>query len=53
MCALRILDPEGVSLRSQHCLSRRQYYNQGPNFLVHIDGYDKLDFAFMEQFVGE
>lgn len=42
MCALRILDPEGVSLRSQHCLSRRQYYNQGPNFLVHIDGYDKL-----------
>lgn len=41
-CALRILDPEGVSLRSQHCLSRRQYYNQGPNFLVHIDGYDKL-----------
>lgn len=53
MCALRILDPEGVSLRSQHCLSRRQYYKQGPNFLVHIDGYDKLDFAFMEQFVGE
>ena len=42
MHALKILDPEGVALRSQHCLTRRQYHNKGPNFLIHIDGYDKL-----------
>lgn len=40
--ALRALDPVGVSLRSGHRLRRRVYYNKGPNFLIHIDGYDKL-----------
>ncbi|XP_060597113.1 uncharacterized protein LOC132751032 [Ruditapes philippinarum] len=37
-----VLDPEGVEMRSRHCLTRRQYRNSGPNFLVHIDGYDQL-----------
>ncbi|XP_033756622.1 uncharacterized protein LOC117339248 isoform X1 [Pecten maximus] len=39
---LRQIDPKGVELRTHHCLIRRTYYNKGPNFLVHIDGYDKL-----------
>ncbi|XP_069102384.1 uncharacterized protein [Argopecten irradians] len=39
---LRTLDPHGVDIRRSHCLSRRNYFNRGPNFLVHIDGYDKL-----------
>ncbi|XP_046564869.1 uncharacterized protein LOC124273639 [Haliotis rubra] len=38
----RELDPEGVEMRSRHRLSRRVYTNKGPNYLVHIDGYDKL-----------
>ncbi|XP_071083889.1 uncharacterized protein [Haliotis cracherodii] len=38
----RELDPEGVDMRSCHRLSRRVYINKGPNYLVHIDGYDKL-----------
>ncbi|XP_046569874.1 uncharacterized protein LOC124278183 [Haliotis rubra] len=36
------LDPEGVQLRRYHRLSRRVYRNAGPNFLIHLDGYDKL-----------
>lgn len=40
--ALRIIDPEGVSQRLRHRLRRRQYRAKGPNFLWHIDGYDKL-----------
>jgi len=36
------LDPEGVYLRSQRRLRRRVYYNKGPNYLIHVDGYDKL-----------
>ncbi|XP_031334065.1 uncharacterized protein LOC116164078 [Photinus pyralis] len=39
---LKELDPEGVSLRSRRRLKRRQYFNKGPNYLWHIDGYDKL-----------
>ncbi|MEW8548726.1 MAG: hypothetical protein AB2693_34930, partial [Candidatus Thiodiazotropha sp.] len=39
---LKVIDPEGVRLRSIHRLRRRLYFNHGPNFLVHIDGYDKL-----------
>lgn len=37
-----LLDPEGVQSRSRHCLVRREYMNKGPNFLIHIDGYDKI-----------
>lgn len=39
---LKILDPEGVQARSRHRLRRRLYSAKGPNFLWHIDGYDKL-----------
>jgi len=39
--ALRILDPEGVDERLRHRLQRRQYKWRGPNFLWHIDGFDK------------
>ena len=39
---LKILDPEGVELRGRHSLKRRQYRNKRPNYLWHIDGYDKL-----------
>ncbi|KAK2550388.1 hypothetical protein P5673_028901 [Acropora cervicornis] len=40
--ALRILDPEGVDERLRHRLQRRQYKRRGPNFLRHIEGFDKL-----------
>lgn len=39
---LRIMDPDGVRLRKIHRLRRRAYFNCGPNFLIHMDGYDKL-----------
>ena len=39
---LGIIDAEGVRLRGRHRLRRRQYQNKGPNFCVHVDGYDKL-----------
>ena len=40
--ALRIMDPEGVDKRLRHRLQRRQYSSKGPNYLWHLDGYDKL-----------
>lgn len=39
---LSLLDPEGVSLRQKRRLRRRQYQNKGPNYLWHVDSYDKL-----------
>lgn len=42
MKAMRVIDPEGVSLRKRHRLKRRKYTTPGPNFLWHIDGWDKL-----------
>ena len=39
---LLILDAEGVRLRTARRLRRRQYCAAGPNFLWHLDGYDKL-----------
>lgn len=36
------LDPDGVKLRKQNRLKRRIYYSLGPNWVWHIDGYDKL-----------
>lgn len=39
---LRHLDPEGIERRLSHRLSRREYFNKGPNYLVHVDGYDKI-----------
>lgn len=40
--ALVVLDAEGVLARSRHVLRRRQYISKGPNFSIHIDGWDKL-----------
>ena len=40
--ALQALDPEGVARRSRKRLIRRKYHVNGPNFIWHIDGYDKL-----------
>ena len=40
--ALKIVDPEGVETRSRGRLMRRKYKTKGPNYLWHIDGYDKL-----------
>lgn len=39
---LSIIDEEGVNLRSRRCLRRRLYESKDPNYLIHIDGYDKL-----------
>ena len=39
---LHIIDPEGIASRRRHRLVRRVYMNLGPNYLWHIDGYDKL-----------
>ena len=39
---LKILDPEGVQLRRRRRLIRRRYYSEGPNFMWHMDSYDKL-----------
>uniref|UniRef100_A0A1X7TGC1 Integrase core domain-containing protein n=1 Tax=Amphimedon queenslandica TaxID=400682 RepID=A0A1X7TGC1_AMPQE len=42
MLILREVDAAGVSFRSQKRFNRRIYTNKGPNFMWHIDGYDKL-----------
>ena len=38
---LKIVDPAGVELCSR--LRCRQYRGKGPNFIWHVDGYDKLE----------
>ena len=38
---LAIVDSYGVSMRAKHKLQRRQYFSRGPNWLWHLDGYDK------------
>ncbi|XP_060588232.1 uncharacterized protein LOC132743693 [Ruditapes philippinarum] len=39
---VKVMDPAGVNLRLRRRLRRRIYVNGGPNFIIHIDGYDKL-----------
>lgn len=39
---LKIIDPEGVANRFGNRLSRREYKVPGSNFILHIDGHDKL-----------
>lgn len=39
---LRQLDPVSVANRRQRRLHRRTYTSPGPNYMWHIDGYDKL-----------
>ncbi|XP_048749877.2 uncharacterized protein LOC125661760 [Ostrea edulis] len=37
-----VVDPIRVQERRQKHLRRRVYHNKGPNYLLHVDGYDKL-----------
>jgi hypothetical protein len=39
---VKAMYPDGVNLRVRRRLRRRIYVNRGPNFITHIDGYDKL-----------
>ena len=39
---LSYLDPLGVQQRRQRRLKRRRYMCKGPNYLYHVDGWDKL-----------
>ena len=39
---LKILDADGVELRSFHRLARRTYVSLGPNYLWYIHRYDKI-----------
>ena len=44
---LKEFDLAGVQPRSSKRLRRREYHCKGPNYIWHIDGYDKLKpFAF-------
>lgn len=42
VCILRLLEVEGVDLRSRNRQWRRVNHSCGPNYAWHIDGYDKL-----------
>ncbi|XP_030609254.1 uncharacterized protein LOC115796912 [Archocentrus centrarchus] len=39
---LKEMDPRGVALRQARRLRRRNYFSKGPNFIWHLDSYDKL-----------
>ena len=39
---IKSIDPEGVESRRKRRLVRRKYVTQGPNYVWHIDGHDKL-----------
>jgi len=39
---MKTIDPGGVSLQKAHRLKRRKYRANGPNYVWHVDGYDKL-----------
>ena len=39
---MQILDKDGVELRRKGRLKRRKYFAKGPNYLWHLDAYDKL-----------
>ncbi|KAL3831998.1 hypothetical protein ACJMK2_005664 [Sinanodonta woodiana] len=39
---LSALDPNGCQARKARRLNRREYFAKGPNFIWHIDSYDKL-----------
>lgn len=40
--ALNVIDPEGVARRRGHRFQRRVFDGHGPNYIVQIDGWDKL-----------
>lgn len=39
---MKLLDPEGISDRKRKRLRRRIYKSKGPNYVWHVDSYDKL-----------
>lgn len=39
---LQVVDPEGVQHRTRRRLRRRRYQVPGPNYMWHLDSYDKL-----------
>ena len=39
---MKALDPDGIQIRRKGRLLRRQYFSKGPNYLWHVDSYDKL-----------
>ncbi|CAG2189187.1 uncharacterized protein [Mytilus edulis] len=39
---MKLLDPVGVKMRSKKRLRRRHYFARGPDFVWHLDSYDKL-----------
>ena len=39
---IKFIDPEGVDSRRKRRLVRRRYVTEGPNYVWHIDGHDKL-----------
>lgn len=39
---MKELDPRGVELRGRRRLHRRSYFAKGPNYIWHMDSYDKL-----------
>ena len=39
---LQTFDPSGVANRKARRLHRRNYYSKGPNYIWHLDSYDKL-----------
>ncbi|XP_076093828.1 uncharacterized protein LOC143064690 [Mytilus galloprovincialis] len=40
--ALTVIDTDGVNARRRRRLIRRSYQSKGPNYCLHVDGYDKL-----------
>lgn len=42
MKILQEVDAEGVLARAKKSFKRRRYGSKGPNYVWHIDGYDKL-----------
>ncbi|CAC5378435.1 unnamed protein product [Mytilus coruscus] len=41
---IKCLDPHGMKCRDARKLTRRTYMNNGPNYIWHMDGYDKLKY---------
>ena len=48
---MKILDPEGLQIRRRGRLRRREYFARGPNYLWHLDSYDKLKHLGYESMV--
>lgn len=42
MRLLRQLNPQRIALRTRRRFTRRTYHSMGPNYIWHVDGYDKL-----------